>query len=93
MPCLHPSLHEYIKTNAGAMTFAVRIIRADIIPHEEIDLGEPYYMSVAAMAPDDTRRVMTLKGGEGRVYVFYYNVVDQCDSFDFESQFMMNCCL
>jgi len=93
MPCVHPALHEYVKNNVGAMTFAVRIIRADIIPHEEINLGEPYYMSVAAMSPDDTRRVMTLNGSQGRVYVFYYNRVDQGDSFDFESQFRLNCCL
>ena len=75
------------------MTFAVRIIRADIIPHEEIELGEPYYMSVAAVSENDTRRIMTLKGNQGRVYVFYYNRVDQGNSFDFESQFMLNCCI
>ena len=92
MPCVHPELHNYVKHNVGAMTFAVCIIRDDVIPHEEIELYELYYMSVAPIDADNTRRIMTLKGREGRVYTFYYNIHDAGDEFDFESQFRLNCC-
>jgi len=75
------------------MTFGIRIIRADIIPDEEVELNEFYYVSVAAIDPENPRRTMTLKGTEGRIYMFYYNIVNVDDEFDFESQFMLNCCV
>ena len=91
--CVHPDMHEYIKKNPNKMTLGMRIIREDVLPCPLILLNEQYFFRLEKIEPGDKFRTIRLVIEHNETHEFRFNIVNLGDKYDFESQFMMNCCV